>query len=126
MLFLIYESRTILPLVLAQLLIQFQKPIIIENPSQNATNQMSNGTFNDYANGTVYPNDTSMENTTMIDRITRNVRSVADNEITKDQEITPIQQNLVPTDYPENGMPNKINSIFQFFNTQFYRSHFGR
>lgn len=32
-------------MVLAQLLIQFQKPIITENPLQNGTNQLTNDTF---------------------------------------------------------------------------------
>lgn len=41
--------RTIAPLVLAQLLIQFQKPIALDNQLINGTNALTNHSFNDIA-----------------------------------------------------------------------------
>lgn len=38
-------SRSVLPMVLAQLLIQFQKPISVDNPIQNATSNPINDTL---------------------------------------------------------------------------------
>lgn len=77
--------------MLAQLLIQFQKPIITENPLQNATNQLTNDTF------AVPLNDTT------INRTIRSIPSHSENTINRDFDNLVIKERFVAQDYESNG-----------------------
>lgn len=65
--------------MLAQLLIQFQKPIIIENSLQNATNQLT------------------------IERMERSVPNGAENGISQVSENLVIKERFIPPEFTENG-----------------------
>lgn len=79
-----------MPLVLAQLLIQFQKPIDVENPLQNAT-------------------DTNSINDTLLDRLNnttldRHIRSIAYGEDTLNgNNEARIKERFVSPEFPTNG-----------------------
>lgn len=78
--------------MLAQLLIQFQKPIITENALQNVTNQqLTNDTFNNYLNNST------------IERTKRMVTSNAENEVPRDPENMIVNESLIAPNYTANG-----------------------
>lgn len=79
--------------MLAQLLIQFQKPIIIENALQNATNPLTNGTFNNYLNNSIN------------ERLKRSLPNVSENEVPRDQKNLVVKENLIAPELP-NGKTN--------------------
>lgn len=78
-----------MPLVLAQLLIQFQKPIDVENPLQNATSNPINDTLLDRLNNTTFE---------------RNVRSISYGEETINGNTDArIKERFVAPEFPTNG-----------------------
>lgn len=90
--------------MLAQLLIQFQKPIITENPLQNATNQLSNDTF-----------EAQLSNTT-IERMIRSIPSNNENTLNRDSENSAIKERFVAPDYTSNGKAELYYYLNQLLN----------
>lgn len=89
--------------MLAQLLIQFQKPIIVENALQNSTNQLelsTNDTFSNYANSSV------------INRMKRNVPNVGENAIPRESDHLPKKEHFLPP-FADNGKI-QTNAAIQF------------
>lgn len=78
-------NRSLLPLVLAQLLIQFQKPIIIER-TQNNTNLLINETMPPRSSNYNFSNH-------------RNVRAILPNQVNEELDNQFGQFNLLAPDY---------------------------
>lgn len=77
--------------MLAQLLIQFQKPIITENALQNATNQLTNATF-----------EAQLDNST-IERAIRSIPSDSETTINRDVDNLVKKERFIAPDYSSNG-----------------------
>lgn len=82
-----FRSRSLLPLVLAQLLIQFQKPIDVPKPISNATNDLITDPFGAQLNN--------------VSRFDREIRSISfDEEPINDDSIgRRIKERFVAPDY---------------------------
>lgn len=77
--------------MLAQLLIQFQKPIITENTALNTTNNVTNVTV------------ATPLNNFSVERSIRSL-SLSDESINTEEESRAIKERFVASDFPPNGM----------------------